>query len=111
MKTETKYLELGQSHGFFAEDLIVGNANYSFPDSALSITVGSPGSADRSKKLKVGEMMRYARADSSALYEIRLRSLDTNSAGNEGGSVQVTRFDDSAMIAAITARTGWESGR
>ena len=110
MKSETEDLESGQSHGFFEDDLVVGIADHERPNHAIDIIVGSPGSADRAEKLKVGQMTRYATADGSALYEIRLRSVDGFGAGRASCSFQVIRFDDPAMIATITARTGWEAG-
>jgi hypothetical protein len=111
MKTETEDLESGQSHGFFGDDLVVGIADHDWPNHAIDIIVGSPGSADRSEKLKVGQMTRYARADNSALYEIRLRSVDGFGTGRLSCSFQVIQFDDPALIATIRARTGWEVGQ
>lgn len=110
MKAETADLEPGQSHGFFEDDLIVGIADHDWPNHAIDVIVGSPGSADRAEKLKVGQMTRYVRADNSALYEVRLRSVDGFGAGRASCAFQVIRFDDPAMIATITARTGWETG-
>lgn len=110
MKTETEDLEPGQSHGFFEDDLVVGIASHDWPNHAIDVIVGSPGSADRSEKLKVGQMTRYARADNSALYEVRLRGVDGFGAGRAVCAFQVIRFDEPAMIAAIMARPGWETG-